>query len=125
MQSVVPFVNGRCYFKETLEIFDRLLKVFRLKREKNATEGRARTLTDLFFLMQDVSFCRHSRFFPPEIRLQNISSEITHAPPPPQKSNGRPLKAWLQMVASTIKNGKDRLQKEIGNAHILPSGRNL
>ena len=79
--------------------------------------------------MQDVSFSRHSRFFPPEIRLQNISSEITHAPPPPppppQKSNGRPLKAWLQMVASTIKNGKDRLQTEIGNAHILPSGRNL
>ena len=65
MQSVVPFVNGRCYFKETLEIFDQLLKVFRLKREKNATEGRARTLTDLFFLMQDVSFCRHSRFFSP------------------------------------------------------------
>ena len=49
MQSVVPFVNGRCYFKEMLEIFDQLLKVFRLKREKNATEGRARTLTDLFF----------------------------------------------------------------------------
>ena len=65
MQSVVPFVNGRCYFKETLEIFDQLLKVFRLKREKNATEGRVRTLTDLFFLMQDVSFCRHSRFFSP------------------------------------------------------------
>ena len=34
MQSVVPFVNGRCYFKETLEIFDQLLKVFRLKVRK-------------------------------------------------------------------------------------------
>ena len=124
MQSVVPFVNGRCYFKETLEIFDQLLKVFRLKREKNATEGRARTLTDLFF-NAGCFFLQAVKIFPPEIRLQNISSEITHAPPPPQKSNCRPLKAWLQMVASTIKNGKDRLQTEIGNAHILPSGRNL
>ena len=75
--------------------------------------------------MQDVLSAGIQDFFPPEIRLQNISSEITHAPTPPQKSNGRPLKASLQMVASTIKNGKDRLQKEIGNARILPSGRNL
>ena len=85
MQSVVPFVNGRCYFKETLEIFDQLLKVFRLKREKNATEGRARTLTDLFF-NAGCFFLQAFKIFPPEIRLQNISSEITHAPPPPLKS---------------------------------------
>ena len=124
MQSVVPFVNGRCYFKETLEIFDQLLKVFRLKREKNATEGRARTLTDLFF-NAGCFFLQAFKIFFPLKSVCRIFLLKLPMPPPPQKSNGRPLKAWLQMVASTIKNGKDRLQKEIGNAHILPSGRNL
>ena len=123
MQSVVPFVNGRCYFKKTLEIFDQLLKVFRLKREKNATEGRAQTLTDLFFNAGCFFLQAFKILFPLKSVCRIFLLKLPM--PPPQKSNGRPLKAWLQMVASTIKNGKDRLQKEIGNAHILPSGRNL
>ena len=86
MQSVVPFVNGRCYFKETLEIFDQLLKVFRLKREKNATEGRARTLTDLFFFNAGCFFLQAFKIFFPLKSVCRIFLLKLPVPQPPLKS---------------------------------------
>ena len=43
--AVVPFVNCRCHFYDTYtyKIFNLLLKAFRLKRKKIATQGRTWT----------------------------------------------------------------------------------